>query len=771
MSNNTNKSSQKQADIRRGLPQRRSFAFRLSLTNILILLFVTFLGYYLISSFFAPDKGAEITIDEFVSNIKENRYSQVNIEYDGKAVGFEKYLEKSNVDLNELQLSSLVSVYRETDLQIKTLDELVNDFSNTSSLQKIKDAFVGGRNGISELIFLDDSLIAKTTLSSDKDYLISDVTEEEFKTALRTKGVERGDLNVIWTYYRAAGEEVPNGDFRTKAREGEYSVIWEVDENVYAKEREANIERTYVVWKGFTNNFTQFLQDEGVNFSAGNVEILSVYNPPLSIDTLIMIGGILALVFAVSLLVKAMQGQGNSLMQFGQSKARLFWGKKPEVTFDDVAGVREAKEELREVVMFLKNPKKFTNLGARIPKGMLMVGPPGTGKTLLAKAIAGEANVPFFHTSGSEFEEMLVGAGASRVRDLFTKAKKAAPSLIFIDEVDAIARKRGTTVQTSHTEQTLNQILVEMDGFESNQNVIVIAATNRPDVLDPAILRPGRFDRRIVLGLPDIDGRREILAIHAKNKPLAKSVELEKVAKRTVGFSGADLENMLNEAAIIAAKDNRKEITFNDIEEAATKVVAGPEKKLNRTENELEMTAYHEAGHAIVARLTDKTDPVHRVTIVSRGMALGWTMQLPERDKYQQSKQELEATIMVLMGGRAAEELVFEDVTSGASNDIEKATSIARKMVKQYGMSSKLGLVKYGENNELQYLGYGYGEQRDYSDNTADEIDDEVKRIINESYEKAKQILKDNKKILDELVKLLLEKEVVEAEEFEQLFK
>jgi cell division protease FtsH len=433
-------------------------------------------------------------------------------------------------------------------------------------------------------------------------------------------------------------------------------------------------------------------------------------------------------------------------MQFGESKAKVFFGKKPEITFEDVAGVDSAKEELNEVVLFLKEPKRFLKLGARIPKGLLMVGPPGTGKTLLAKAIAGEAGVPFFHTSGSEFEEMLVGAGASRVRDLFSKARKASPSLVFVDEIDAVARKRGTTVQSSSTEQTLNQILVEMDGFEKNTNVIVIAATNRPDVIDPAILRPGRFDRRIVIDLPDINGREEILKIHASNKPLAKSVDLAKVARRTVGYSGADLENMLNEAAIIVAKDNRKEITFNDIEESATRVGMGRERKLQRTKDELKKTAYHEAGHAIIAKVTPQSDPVHRITIVSRGMALGVTMQLPERDKYSQSYVEMESRLRVLMGGRAAEEIIYgeENITSGASNDIEKATSIARKMVKQFAYSKKLGIVKYGESNELQYLGYGYGEQRDYSEETAKTIDAEVKRII--------------------------EKEIIEGEDFDKYF-
>ena len=578
-------------------------------------------------------------------------------------------------------------------------------------------------------------------------------------------------MKINWTYARTSAMGVEDSTFENVAEDNRFEVIFKIDNRTVGKLKKGEILKNRVNWKSFTDDFSKFLQNEGIDFDSKNVEILSVYNPPFQLDTLLWIGAIGIMFFAVTMLVKAMQGQGNSLMQFGQSKARLFWGRKSDVTFKDVAGIDEAKEELQEIVMFLKNPKKFTKLGARIPKGVLMVGPPGTGKTLLAKAIAGEAGVPFFHTSGSEFEEMLVGAGASRVRDLFKKAKKTAPSLIFIDEIDAIARKRGTTIQASSTEQTLNQILVEMDGFEPNQNVIVIAATNRPDVLDPAILRPGRFDRRVVLDLPDIEGRKEILAIHSKNKPLAKGVDLEVVAKRTVGFSGADLENMLNEAAIITAKDNRKEITMEDIEEATTKVLAGPEKKRKRAKDELEMTAYHEGGHALVAKLTKKADPVHRITIVSRGMALGWTMQLPEKDKYQQTREELLAQIRVLMGGRAAEEIVFHDITSGASNDIEKATNLARKMVKRFGMSSKLGLVKYGQSNELQYLGYGYGEQKDYSEETAQLIDEEVKRIINEEYEMAKKILKENMDILKKLVALLLEKEVVESDEFNDLFK
>jgi len=498
-------------------------------------------------------------------------------------------------------------------------------------------------------------------------------------------------------------------------------------------------------------------------------------NPP--IDWVLVVNGIFNVLMFVGIialglfLVRGIQSSGNKLFSFGKSKAKLVFGRKPDVTFDDVANYDEAKEELREIVLFLKDPKRFMKLGARIPKGLLLVGPPGTGKTYFARAIAGEAQVPFFHTSGAEFEEMLVGAGASRVRDLFDKAKRAAPALIFIDEIDAVARKRGTTIQSSSTEQTLNQILVEMDGFEQNDNVIVIAATNRPDVLDPAILRPGRFDRRVVLDLPDIDGRKKILEIHAKNKPLEKAVDLEKVAKRTVGFSGADLENMLNEAAIIAAKDRRKEISTSDIEEAATKVVAGPERKRKRTKRDVELIAYHEAGHAIVSKFVPQSDPVHRITIISRGMSLGSTMYLPEDDELLITKTKILSKVKTLLGGRAAEEIVFNDMTTGASDDIEKASDLTRKMVMKYGMSKKMGLIGYGKSDNLKYLGYAYSEQRDYSEDTAREIDEEVRHIITEAYKEVKDILQKNKKRLDKLAKLLVEREVLEAEEFEDLFK
>ncbi|MFW5703178.1 MAG: ATP-dependent zinc metalloprotease FtsH, partial [Candidatus Dojkabacteria bacterium] len=407
---------------------------------------------------------------------------------------------------------------------------------------------------------------------------------------------------------------------------------------------------------------------------------------------------------------------------------------------------------------------------AKIPRGALMVGEPGTGKTLMAKAVAGEAGVPFFHTSGSEFEEMLVGAGASRVRDLFEKAKKAAPALIFIDEIDAVGRKRGTTIQSSSTEQTLNQILVEMDGFESNDNVIVIAATNRPDVLDPALLRPGRFDRKVVLDQPDIEGRKSILSIHAKNKPLAKEVDLEKVAKRTVGFSGADLENMLNEAAIIVAKENRKEITTDDLEEAATKVQTGPIRRRKRSVKELRMTAYHEAAHAIVMKLTPESDPVHRITILSRGMALGYTMPLPQSDQLQMTKTKMESKIRSLLAGWTAEQMVFGDVTTGASNDIERATAIAKNMVKKFGMSEKLGLVRYGLGSEEESMGYGYGNDKGYSESTAGLIDEEIRRIVQEAHKDTQKILEENRDKLDELSEMLLQDEVVEGEQFEAIF-
>lgn len=567
-------------------------------------------------------------------------------------------------------------------------------------------------------------------------------------------------------------EEVGISELYSDARDGRVEEFVVCGDKVEEKLKDSDKKRVAVRGE---SDFASFIySSDGLGLSEQDVPV-RYCNPP--IDWVVIVNGIFNVLMFVGIaalglfLIRGIQSSGNRLFTFGKSKAKLVFGRKPDVTFDDVANYEEAKEELREIVLFLKDPKRFLKLGARIPKGLLLVGAPGTGKTYFARAVAGEAGVPFFHTSGAEFEEMLVGAGASRVRDLFTKAKRAAPALIFIDEIDAVARKRGTTIQSSSTEQTLNQILVEMDGFEQHDNVIVIAATNRPDVLDPAILRPGRFDRRIVLDLPDIEGRRKILVIHAKNKPLASEVDLEKVAKRTVGFSGADLENMLNEAAIIAAKDNRKEITSDDIEEAATKVVAGPERKRKRTRKDVKTIAYHEAGHAVVSKFIPEADPVHRITIISRGLSEGSTMYLPKDDELLMSKTKLLSKVKTLIAGRAAEELALGDISSGASDDIEKATDLVRKMVMKYGMSKKLGLVGYGKSDTLKYLGYAYSEQRDYSEETAREIDEEVKKIVDESYEEVTQILRDNRKKLDKLAQLLMEKEVVDAEEFESLFK
>ena len=472
-------------------------------------------------------------------------------------------------------------------------------------------------------------------------------------------------------------------------------------------------------------------------------------------------------------MMRQAQGTNNQAMSFGKSRARMFLGNKTVVTFNDVAGVDEAKMELQEVVEFLKYPEKFNSLGARIPRGVLLVGPPGTGKTLLARAVAGEAGVPFFSISGSEFVEMFVGVGASRVRDLFEQAKRNSPCIVFVDEIDAVGRQRGAGLGGSHDEreQTLNQILVEMDGFDTNTNVIVVAATNRPDVLDPALLRPGRFDRQVVLDRPDIKGRREILNVHIKGKPLDKTVDLDALARRSPGFSGADLANLVNEAAILAARRNKKSIGNSEFNEAIDRVVAGPERRSRIiTEDEKQVIAYHEGGHAVVQRVLPKCDPVTKVTIVSRGMALGYTMSLPSEDRYLHSKTEFEDKIAGMLGGHVAEDLVFGDTTTGASNDIEKATSLARAMVTQYGMSEKLGPLTFGKKEEMIFLGREISEQRNYSDEVAAKIDAEVREIIDRAYDRAKEALTAQREVLDKLAALLVEKETIEHEEFESLF-
>jgi cell division protease FtsH len=466
------------------------------------------------------------------------------------------------------------------------------------------------------------------------------------------------------------------------------------------------------------------------------------------------------------------QSGNNQAISFGRSRARLIAGDKPAITFADVAGVDEAKQELTEIVEFLKYPEKFVALGARIPKGVLLVGPPGTGKTLLSKAVAGEAGVPFFSISGSEFVEMFVGVGASRVRDLFDQAKKNSPCIVFVDEIDAVGRQRGAGLGGGHDEreQTLNQLLVEMDGFDTNTHVIVIAATNRPDVLDPALLRPGRFDRHVTLDRPDIKGRRSILDVHARNKPLDSTVDLEVLARQTPGFSGADLANLINEAAILAARANQKVIGMDELEEAIARVIAGPERKSRRiSDHEKEIIAYHEVGHALVMKALPHTDPVHKVSIISRGMALGWTMSLPEEDKYLISRDELMDQIAGIMGGRVAEEIVFGDITSGAENDIQKATQMARRMVTQWGMSDKLGNVAMGHREELVFLGRDLGEQRNYSEEVAAIIDEEIRSIVDHGYQTAKSILTQQRLQMDAVVEKLKVVETLDGRELDEI--
>ncbi len=487
----------------------------------------------------------------------------------------------------------------------------------------------------------------------------------------------------------------------------------------------------------------------------------------ITILPLLLIGGLLYF------MVKQAQGSNSQAMSFGKSRAKMFAGDKPTVTFEDVAGADEAKEELAEVVEFLKEPEKFIALGARIPKGVLMVGPPGCGKTLMAKAVSGEAGVPFFSISGSDFVEMFVGVGASRVRDLFDQAKRNSPCIIFIDEIDAVGRHRGAGLGGSHDEreQTLNQILVEMDGFDTDTNVIMIAATNRPDILDPALLRPGRFDRRVIMDRPDWLGRRQILDVHMRGKPIAPNVDRDVLAKRTIGFVGADLENMVNEAAILAARHNKKEISQADLEDAVEKVQLGPERRSRVVpEKEKRVVAYHEAGHALVGFMMEKADPVQKVTIVPRGMAGGVTWFLPEDDRTLVDSDYLEAQLAVALGGRVAEEVVFGDITTGASADLQSVTNTARAMVTQYGMSEKLGPMMYGEKEELVFLGRELGEQRNYSDKTAAEIDREVRRLVDKAYKVTHKIITDYRNKLDEIARRLLDQETLDAAEFRAIF-
>lgn len=479
-----------------------------------------------------------------------------------------------------------------------------------------------------------------------------------------------------------------------------------------------------------------------------------------------------ALMIGFTFVIMRQAGGGGKMSQFSKANARTQPSNGPKITFADVAGAEEEKEEMSEIVDFMKNPRKYQELGAKIPRGVLLLGPPGTGKTLLAKAVAGEANVPFFSISGSDFVEMFVGVGASRVRDLFDQAKKHTPSIIFIDEIDAVGRQRGTGLGGGHDEreQTLNQLLVEMDGFTDNQGVIVIAATNRRDILDPALLRPGRFDRQITVGYPDIKGREAILRVHTKNKKLAPDISLATIAKGTAGFTGADLANLVNEAALLAARNNRKAITQPDIEEATIKVVAGPEKKSKVvSEDEKRLTAFHEAGHAVCTFHCKTQDPVHQVSIIPRGMAGGYTMSLPEHDRSFRSKTQMEEEIIVLLGGRVAEKIVLDEISTGASNDIERATDLARSMITRYGFSEKLGPIVYGHDNSEVFLGRDYSQGRNYSENVAAEIDGEIRELIDTSYENAKQILLNHRDQLDKVAHYLMEHEKIDGDDFVKL--
>jgi cell division protease FtsH len=499
--------------------------------------------------------------------------------------------------------------------------------------------------------------------------------------------------------------------------------------------------------------------DNGSGINWGSV--LTTFVP------LLFIGGLLYFLF------RSARGANNQAMRFGRSRARLFSANKQTVTFEDVAGVEEAKQELHEVVEFLKDREKFQSLGARIPKGVLLIGSPGTGKTLMARAVAGEAGVPFFSISGSEFVEMFVGVGASRVRDLFDQAKRNAPCIVFIDEIDAVGRQRGAGLGGSHDEreQTLNQILVEMDGFDTNTTVIVLAATNRPDILDPALLRPGRFDRRVILDLPDMNGRLAILKVHSKGKPMANNAALDVIAKATPGFSGADLANLINEAAILAARRGKKAIEGVDLEESIDRVIAGPERKSRRiSQKEKEVTAYHEAGHALVARSIPEADPVHKVSIIARGITGGYTRQLPVEDRQNYTRSQLDAVLAVFMGGRTAEKIMFNDISTGASSDIKRATDVSRKMVTVWGMSETLGPRTFGQKEELIFLGREISEQRDYSEKTALQIDNEVNKLIGQAYEKATQILNANKDRLIHIAQYLIARENLDGEELERAF-
>jgi cell division protease FtsH len=571
-------------------------------------------------------------------------------------------------------------------------------------------------------------------------------------------------FNLFSVPHHEPEEDVIFSEFMTKLDKGEVERVIIKASHISAVLKDKTRIRTYSVEYP---ELVQVLRDRGVQIEAKPPD-----ESPWYITFLVTWGPFVLFLGLWFFLMRQMQMGGNKALSFGKSRARLLTEERKKVLFSDVAGVDEAKNEVLEIIEFLKDPRKFQKLGGRIPKGVLIVGPPGTGKTLLAKAIAGEASVPFFSISGSDFVEMFVGVGASRVRDLFEQGKKHAPCIIFIDEIDAVGRLRGAGLGGGHDEreQTLNQLLVEMDGFDTTEGVILVAATNRPDVLDPALLRPGRFDRQVVVNRPDLRGRTEILKVHTKKVPIATNVELEKIARGTPGFSGADLENLVNEAALWAARLNKKEVEVVDFEMAKDKVLMGAERKsLILSDEEKRTTAYHEAGHALIAKLIPGTDPVHKVTIIPRGRALGVTMQLPIDDRHGYSKGYLYNQLAILMGGRVAEELVLKEMTTGAGNDLERATDLARKMVCEWGMSEKMGPLTFGKQNEQVFLGRELGSQRDFSESIAMEIDQEVKRLVTENYERAKRLLTENMISLKRLAEALLEKEVLDGSDIDNI--
>lgn len=570
---------------------------------------------------------------------------------------------------------------------------------------------------------------------------------------------------------KVPAEEVSLSEFVDDVEEGEVAQIEVRDSRIDYKLTD---ESEKFAFKEYGQTVYDVLEDLPAEaLGSVDIQVVDTSGKGIWLNIVLAIVPFMLIIGFLYFMMRGAASSNNQAMSFGKSSARLYDKEKEKTTFENVAGAKEAKEELVEIVDFLKNPSKYTAMGAKIPKGVMLVGGPGTGKTLLARAVAGEANVPFFSISGSEFVEMFVGVGASRVRDLFKKAKRNAPCIVFIDEIDAVGRQRGAGLGGGHDEreQTLNQILTEMDGFETNTNVIVMAATNRPDVLDPALLRPGRFDRRVVVDSPGMEDREAILQVHAKNKPLAKDADLGQVAKQTPGFSGADLENLMNEAAILAAKKDQKEVHQRDIEASIEKVALGPERRSKiMTDKEKEVTAYHETGHAIVGHLMEDCDPLRKLTIVSRGMALGVTWFVPENDRVMVTQQKFEHEMASLLGGYAAEEMIYGQVSTGPSNDLQKATQIARSMVTEYGMSSKLGPTVFGEKNHEVFLGRDYGHAKNYSESVAAEIDKEVEGFVNKAYKLAKETLTKHKKDLERVAKTLIEHETLSREEFIQIF-